>query len=90
MPTVPPFEEVVTRWVVPAHPLHETMTAERWLRRPRARVEVQITPWPNGEAEVTVRPRGRRLIAWSAARERRYFAAAHETATQIANTLSVA
>ena len=90
MPTVPPFEEVVTRWVVPARPLHETWTSERRLRRPRARVEVQITPWPNGAAEVTVRPRGRRLLTWSAGRERRYFDAAHAVATQVANTLSVA
>ena len=71
MPTALPFEEVVTRWVVPARPLQETWTAERRLRRPRTTVEVQITPWPNGAAEVTVRPRGRRLVTWSAGRERR-------------------
>jgi len=90
MPTVLPFEEVVTRWVVPARPVHETLTDEMWLRRPRIQVEVQITPWPDGTAEVTVRPRRRRVLQWSPTRERRYFDAAHHAATQVANSLSVA
>ena len=90
MTTVLPFEEVVTRWVWPARPIQETSTDERRLRRPHTTIEVQITPWPNGIAEVTVRPRGRRLVAWSASRERRYFDAAHAVAAQVAHTLSIA
>lgn len=90
MLTVLPFDEVVTRWVVPAHPLHETSTEERRLRRPHTTIEVQVTPWPNGTAEVTVRPRGRRLLAWGPRRERRYFNAAHDVAAQVADALSIA
>ena len=111
MPTVLPFEEVVTRWVTEPRPLevvvadpaaidglqlepfrhdHGIWTAAGRLRGPRTRVELQITPWPDGTAEVTVRPRGRRLLTWSAARERRYFHAAHDAATHVARTLSVA
>ena len=66
----------------------ETWTAAGRLRRPRTRVELQISAWPGGAAEVTVRPRGRRLVTWSAARERRYFAAAHDAATQVAHALA--
>jgi hypothetical protein len=112
MPTVPPFEEVVTRWVAQPRPLEQVVrdpltlgtdrlqlerpfardrsswTAAGRLRGPRTRVELQITAWPNGAAEVTVRPRGRRLLTWSAGRERRYFDAAHDAATQVAHTLA--
>src|SRR4051794_473243 len=114
MPTVSPFEEVVTRWVARPRPLeqvvgdpavlgeetvrldrpftndHDSWTAAGRLHRPRTRVELQITSWPNGTAEITVRPRGRRLVTWSSGRERRYFDAAHHAATQLADTLSVA
>src|SRR5690349_16150346 len=104
MPTVLPFEEVVTRWVTNPRPVdqvvgdlgadavrldrpftndHDSWTAAGRLRRPRTRVELQITSWPNGAAEVTVRPRGRRLVTWSSGRERRYFDAAHDAATRL-------
>jgi len=66
---------------------HATWTAPARLHGPRTRVELQITAWPNGAAEVTLRPAGRRLLAWSRARERRYFAAAHDAATQLAQSL---
>ena len=113
MHTVPPLDEVVTRWVtLPLEPLEQalqhpdrvspgalqlrtpfdrdeaTWTARGRLQAIRARVELQITAWPNGAAEVTLRPARRRLLSWSPSRERRYFDAAHDAATQLARTLA--
>jgi len=111
MPTVLPFEEVVTRWVTNPRPLEQvvrdpaaldvggvqllafrhddaTWTASGRLRGPRTKIELQITSWPAGRTEVTLRPAGRRLLSWTPRKERRYFDAAHDVASRVAGALT--
>ena len=53
-----------------------------------AHVEVEVTAWSDGAAEVTVRPAGRRVLSWGPRRERRYFASAHRAASHIAQVVA--
>ena len=53
-----------------------------------AHVEIALTAWSDDAVEVSVRPAGRRVLAWGARRERRYFDTAHRAATRIAQAVA--
>jgi hypothetical protein len=53
------------------------------LRRP-AHVQLQVAEWSDGECELRLIPRTSHLRLWTERRQRRYFAAAHSAADELA------
>jgi hypothetical protein len=85
---VRPFARVAQRdrqvsWKAPGRLLMQGTGLVRF-----ARVEVEIIVWSDERSEVTVRRRGREIVTWSDARERRFFANAHRAAAHLARVLS--
>lgn len=86
------LDGVFTRSSRFAHPTwvaHGHLVPVGRLRRRGIRIEITVTAWSDDVAEVNVRRSGRRVLAWSRAREHRYFELAHLAALEISDMLVV-